>query len=137
MASTMEKHIKFIAFIFLILCMSCQKTQTEDDSPEYIVFAHEILNTLAHEMEKEYGLHCIGNGGGMPHDVEELSVNFIAYQRASIDEARELEVKVTERFLEIINSHKNIRPFLREYPFTVHRAEVSIAFNRKDNTRYS
>ncbi|NGX40129.1 MAG: hypothetical protein KR126chlam1_01470, partial [Chlamydiae bacterium] len=37
-------------------------------------------------------------------------------------------VKITEKFLDEINSNKEVRPFLREYPFEPPRANVSISF---------
>ena len=75
-------------------------------------------------------------GGGMPHDVEEIFLNFIAYQRATIEQARKLEVEVTEKLLKRVNEHEKIRPFLREYPFKAGRIGIMIAFEKSENTNY-
>ncbi|MEI6241849.1 MAG: hypothetical protein WCP39_00395 [Chlamydiota bacterium] len=108
----------------------------KEETVDYEVFVNQIIQSFAKEMEKDFELVCIGNGGKMPHDVEEISVKFIAYRRATIEQARELEVNATETFLRMINAHEKIRPFLREYPFKVNRAEVSIAFRKNDNSAY-
>ena len=79
-------------------------------------------------MYKDYGFECGASGGRMPYDVEEISVSLVAYQSATIEQARELEIKATERFAQIINAHEKIRPFLREYPFPSCRVDVSISF---------
>lgn len=73
----------------------------------------------------------------MPYDIEGIELGFMAYQRAIVEEARNLEVLVTEAFLQAINSHKKIRPYLREYPFPASRTNVTISFNKPDNRRYS
>lgn len=105
--------------------------------PEYLKYVKEISRQFEKEIKKEYGLLCIGSGGSMPHDVEEIEIDCISYQNTSIEKARDLEVKATEKLLTIINNNKNLRPFLREYPFKHARAKVSIAFRKKDNTRFT
>lgn len=95
---------------------------------EYVQYVHEIINEFRTEMANDYNLICIGRGGQMPYDVEIIDVEFHAPRRATIEEARELEVKATQRLLSKINQHAKIRPFLREYPFTSSRVEISITF---------
>jgi hypothetical protein len=79
-------------------------------------------------MYKEHGLECGASGGRMPYDVEEISVSLAANHTATVEQARELVIKTTERFAQIINAHEKIRPFLREYPFPSNRVDVSISF---------
>jgi hypothetical protein len=105
-------------------------------SAPYVKYVDELTQSFANEMKKEFGLVCIGNGGGMPDDVEEIQVIFTAYKKVSIGEARKLEVAATERFLKIINDHEKIRPYLREFPFTPKRVQVCISFNKKNDTYY-
>jgi hypothetical protein len=103
----------------------------------YSKYAMEIIRSFAEEMEKEYGFICVGYGGVRPKDVETISVTFNAYQRATIDEACALEVQATEKLLHLINSHPKIRPYLREYPFTAPRAQISISFYQPDGRPYT
>jgi hypothetical protein len=101
----------------------------EYESPIYTQYVAEVTSSFLKEIRKEYGLQCGASGGSMPHDVEEISVSLTAYQHATIEQARELEVKATERFVQIINAHEKIRPFLREVPFPPGRACISIFFD--------
>ncbi len=107
------------------------KEDESHDSPIYTQYVAEITSAFVKEMYKEYGLACGASGGEMPYDVEEILVQFAAYRSATIEQARELEVKATERLAQIINAHEKIRPFLREYPFPPGRAYVSISFRKK------
>ena len=124
----MVKQDNIFIIILVILFMGVPMNAKEYESPVYTQYVAEIIRTFSKQMNKEFGLICTASGGGMPHDVEEIHVQFEANQSATIEEARELEVKVTERFVQIINAHEKIRPFLREYPFPSNRADVAIAF---------
>ena len=135
---TLGRIVKlFTIFLFLGGSMGVKAQAHENGSAPYVKYANEIIRSFTDEMNKEYGVVCIGSGGGMPYDVEEITVEFISYQKATIEQARELEVKATERLLKIINGHEKIRPFLREYLFKANRAEVAISFRNKDNDFYS
>ena len=46
----------------------------------------------------------------------------------NLEEAQELEVKMTERFLQMINSDEKLRPFLKEAPFSAQRAPICVTF---------
>ena len=80
---------------------------------------NEVVDVLEKEMKEQFGLRCTGQGGSMPYDIQEISVRFVCRQQVTVEEARELEIRVTERFVEIINSHEAIRPFLRDYPWII------------------
>jgi len=97
-------------------------------SPEYLKYVNEIVNEFEEEMKKEYGLHCCSSGGAMPHDVQEISVGFQIRKKPTLEEAREMEVTAVKKLLHLVNNHKKIRPFLREYPFGPDRVGVSITF---------
>jgi hypothetical protein len=108
----------------------------EEDHPAYTKYVAEITNAFAKQIKTEYGLECESSGGSMPYDVEIISIKFAAYQRATISEARELEIQITEQFVKTINSHEKIRPFLREFPFPASRTRVGISFLKQNNTPY-
>jgi len=125
-------------FLFLsILTLFFSGKKNNDEIPAYETYVNQLINSFAKEIKKEFGLICIGDGGQMPYDVEAVSIKFAAYCYPSIEKARELEVKITERFINAINSNEKIRPYLREYPFKADRAEVAISFYTKDNSRYT
>jgi hypothetical protein len=125
--------VKLITILFTIFGWS---VETKKPAEDYEVYVNQVLREFALEMKKEYGLTCIGDRSRMPYEVSEIEVLFIAKRNATIEEARELEIKTTERFVEVINAHEKIRPFLEEYPFGANRAKVSISF-KKENGRYA
>lgn len=131
----MEKLAKLLLKCFLVFLMSSfVPPHKENKSEDYEVYVNEIVNTFSKEMKKEFGLICIGSGGRMPKNVKQIDVLFITYRKATVEEARVLEVKATEKLLQAINSHQKIRPFLEEYPFQANRARISIAFREPDNS---
>jgi hypothetical protein len=89
------------------------------------------------QMERELGLVCVGTGGEMARDIQSITLKFVSHQRVTIDEACALEVEVIEKFLEAINRDKEIRPYLREYPFTAPRANISISFTQPNGEPYT
>ncbi len=107
--------------------------ETKKSAEDYEIYVNQILRDFAREMNQEYGLICTGDRSRMPYEVSEIEVIFVAKQTATIEEARELEIKTTERFIEVINAHEKIRPFLEEYPFGSNRAKVFISFRKEDN----
>ncbi len=117
--------------------MGIQLHASEDDSTPYIKYAKEIMNPFIEECEKKYHLDCIGTGGRFAQNVSEIEISFIAYRKGTIEEARTLEVTMTEKILAQINTHEKIRPFLNTYPFDVKDIKISIAFQKKDNSCYT
>ncbi len=97
---------------------------------------NEVVDLLEKEMKEQFGLRCIGQGGSMPYDIQEIGVRFLGHQQVSVEEARELEIRAVERFVEIINAHEGIRPFLRDYPWDYRRARVMIAFHDERGNDY-
>ena len=131
----MEKKMNKM-IIFVLLLSHWNLCANEDKPSMHVKYVNEIIHSFAEDMERELELVCIGSGGSMPYDVESISMKFNTYQRATIDQACELEVKATEKLLKAINSHPKIRPYLRVYPFTAPRAEVAISFYKSNGTPY-
>ncbi len=64
----------------------------------------------------------------MHYEIEEIGIGFLLQQQTSIEEARELEIRATERLVELINVNESIKPYLRDPPWNQNRARVVIAF---------
>ncbi len=126
-----------IIFSVLFLLLGMKPINAVYVPAPYLKYVSEITKSTGAEMQKEFDLVYIGGGGRMPNDVEEIELNFIAYRKGTIKEAREIEVKGTEKLVKKINEHEKLRPYLREYPVKADRAYISVAFRKKDNTRYS
>ncbi|MES2345293.1 MAG: hypothetical protein V4494_05085 [Chlamydiota bacterium] len=126
---------KFLAFLTFTGCYSAQSYGDIDHST-YGKYVEEVISGFAKEMQK-HGYRCILDGGGMPYDVRELDIGFMVYQKGSIELGREKIVFLTKNFLEAINSHERIRPYLREYPFPESRVHVTLSFCKPDNFAYA
>jgi len=124
----MLRHVNFLSVIALIFIVSVKMNAKESKSPDYTEYVAEVTSSFLKQTYKEYGFECGASGGQMPYDIEEISIQLVAYRSATIEQARELEITLTERFAEIINTHEKIRPFLREYPFPPSRVDVAISF---------
>jgi hypothetical protein len=120
----------FFAFILIAFTGEKVNAEEEDESPIYTQYVGEVTSTFLKQVYKEFGIECGGSGGSMPYDVEEISVQLSAYRSATVEEARELEVMLTEKFVQIINAHEKLRPFLREYPFPSGRARIALSFEK-------
>jgi len=133
----LKKLGKIIFAFFVISTLFGFKMQ--DSKPiksiDYVVFVKEVTNSFIKQIEKEYGFRCCGSGGSMPFDIMSITIKLISHKIVTMDEARELEVNLIEKFLKIINSHEKIRPYLREYPFPASRADIMISFRNKNNRR--
>ena len=99
-------------------------------------YVNEVIREFKQVAAGEFGVQAVGSGAGMPFDVESISVSLSVYKKGVIEEARELMVRLTERFVEIINKHEKLRPYLREYPFTHLRAEVSFSYCDSNGLKY-
>jgi hypothetical protein len=75
----------------------------------------------------QYGLNCYASGGSFAYDIQSISLSFMSDKVLEIDEARHLEIATIEDLLFEINSDTRIRPYLREYPFTPDRINISLA----------
>ena len=111
-----------------------------EETKPYLKYADQIIHAFEKECAKEfkkYKLRSVGSGGGMANDVEEIGVMFFAYRPATVEEARALEVDLTEKLLKKINENEKIRPYLREYPFKPNRARVSVSFHKPNSSVYT
>jgi len=137
MEEKMHRHVKLILSTFVLLVLAVQLNAKESNPNEYLKYVNEITNSFVREMEKEWkDLYCIGSGGRMPHNVEEIEVLFVVNRKVDVEEARKIEVYGIQKLLNKINSHKKIRPFLKEYPFNTSRVDVSLSFQTKNSEYY-
>ncbi len=121
-----KTNVKFFTAMFL--CIS--KFAAANDTSTYECYVNEITSSFIKEIEKEFGISCCATGGSMPHDVVEIQVDFNCYKQVTLEEARELVIKVTEILRERINEHEKIRPYLRDYPCKSQTAHVMISFHK-------
>lgn len=134
---TLENVKKIICFILIFIIREQLSASEKDDDVPYIRYAKEIMTPFIQKCEREYNLDCIGTGGKFSKNVAGININFIAYRKGTLEEARTLEVNMIETLLTQVNDHEKIRPFLAECPFKSKDINISIAFRKNDNSCYS
>jgi len=130
-----------IPFLFLISVLSfnflsAEKKYTEEEHRLKERCVYEIVNLFNKEVYEKYRLSCSGVGGSMPYDITKIGVRLDTNRKISIEEARELQVRSTERLVEMINASEKIRPYLIEYPWTSSRVEIAISSSKDDGSCY-
>ena len=97
------------------------------EPPYYSKLAKQLVKAHIAEMQKE-GFRACMTGGGMMHDVKNISVGFDVQATPTIDEVRVLFVRGVERLLRRVNEDSRIRPYLHNYPFTVANLTYDLSF---------
>ncbi|MBA2369935.1 MAG: hypothetical protein H0V82_13105 [Candidatus Protochlamydia sp.] len=99
-----------------------------DASEEYNNYIYEIERSFAAQMHNEFDLRWQGDLSKIRGKIEEIGMSFITYRRATVDEARALELLVIDKFVQAINAHDKIQPYLDITPFSFKRVSISISF---------
>lgn len=104
----------------------------EDD---YDTMAYRVMNTYSDKIEKPLGVKLIATGGGMASDLHMLELVYEGQQHFNVEQARHLYITVMEGFLKAINSYRQIRPWLHEYPYTSKNVRMRITFHDANGER--
>lgn len=122
-----------INFIFSNFTLSQERTRFKDIDNQYesySVLCNVAIKRAVEIIEKKSDLICISSGGSMPYDLQSISLDFMSSALMTMDEARKLHVLITEEIVAAINADENVRPYLRVYPFTPIRCEISLSFEK-------
>lgn len=95
----------------------------------------KLLNSFSDQQKAANNLRMIGVGGAMPQEVQEVSLHFITHKQLTLEQARRLYISVVQDLLARVNSNSEIRPFLKDYPFTCHNVDLLISFKTPEGQR--
>ena len=124
-------RLLIILLIPLIVSMLLSSIAPYDFREDALKMRSEYANKVA----KEKKLSVSGSGQGYSDAVEELIISFDSKTLLTLPEARKLYVEIVEGFIQKVNSNKNIRPFLLEYPFTADNASIKLSFIDKNHPK--
>jgi hypothetical protein len=96
----------------------------------------QLQYKFAEDMYKKWGFKCADIGGKMVDGIEQVAFNFVLFKRATLEEARIWEIKLTEELLRRINSNPKLRPYLKNYPFQAKNTQIKIEFWDKEKEYY-
>lgn len=97
----------------------------------------DIEKKIIQRAYKELQVTACGAGGSCPFDIESVSISFVVKEKGSLYKARKLMIKIREMYLDVINKHEKIRPYLRNYPFLIDDIEVSLSFSDPKSSKPS
>ena len=128
-----------ISFILLVSC-ACNREGRHIITPKELnemkradIIADRLTDNFSKKMYENKGLVTIGTGGGGPGKLRMLAVDFECYQEMNISHARKLLLECVDGFLVEINKNPELKPFLREFPFTFKNVCIDIVFVKKDD----
>lgn len=99
---------------------------------EYGSYLEEIRETFGRKMFEEFSLIPQGGSGKMHEKVEVIGMGFTAHRRATIEEARALQLILMNRFVQEVNRHEKIQPFLEINPITYKRICIEISYTGRN-----
>ncbi|NNM43194.1 MAG: hypothetical protein HKM07_02500 [Chlamydiae bacterium] len=103
-------------------------------SENYEQIADTITTETAKKLQKEKGLILAGTGGRMMNDIQMMMIGLTFSHEVTVEEARELLIYSTEKYLLEINNNEKIRLYLHEYPLTAKNIEIEIFFRNPDGS---
>ncbi len=99
------------------------------------IIAKKITDDVAKKLLAEHNLHLIGTGAQMMNEIEMLGVSFDYFNELDISTGRRLLVHCLQAYLQEINENKEIRKYLKNYPFTVNNIELRIWIKKPDGSQ--
>lgn len=93
---------------------------------DYADIARDIRAKVGNKLAKKHHMDLIGIGGGMMKSVYMIGLSFQIRHPLDRNEARERIIDCVEELLTTINANEEIRPFLKNYPFTTKNVQVAI-----------
>src|SRR5690606_25136608 len=107
--------------------------KTNYQEPDYAKTARGIITKVTQEIEKKENIQLIGTGSGMMHNVNMLSLSFVSDRTLSVDESRTVMTSCVQILLDAVNSSKELRPYLSNYPFEAKNIKIMIIFREKED----
>ncbi len=121
-----------VVILFISLC-SCRR----EKQPEYIVLVDKMTVEFSANLFQEEGLYLSNYGGGLMDNIKMVSLGYHIKRHATVEEARELFIKYSQKLLQRINEDEKMRPFLNQYPFTEKDIRFRLSFVQKNNRPFT
>lgn len=88
---------------------------------------HKIINDKANLLSKRYKLNVMGDIVGMPNGVvKKIGISFQSVGSLTKEQGRKILLETAQELLLATNSNVQLRPYLKNYPFTCENVEVAI-----------
>jgi hypothetical protein len=127
----MKKLCSLIRIFVCIFPFFIFGSQREDDSP-HIKIAGKLMKKVSTKLEKKYKFKLVGVKQAMLRCVNLMGFRFQIFRAVEKKEARAMVVDCLQEFLKEVNENKEIRPYLKNYPFDIKDLEVIIFIGTPD-----
>jgi hypothetical protein len=97
--------------------------------------AYEIREKVGKKLAEKHKMAVVAITDGMMDCVYLVGINFQMYRPMDRDEVRYRLVDCVEELLKAINEDEEIRPFLKNYPFTTNNIKIAIFMSDPDGRR--
>lgn len=118
----------FVKSLLFVVALSCWNNQVCGECGKY---REELEATFIEEMKRE-GFVWVEAAREESIEACRFGMGFALEQKGSVELARKKVVFLTEAFLDAINCHEKIRPYLREYPFKRSDVEMTLSFEGQE-----
>ena len=71
------------------------------------------------------------------NNIEMVSLGYHIKRHATVEEARELFIKYSQKLLQRINEDEKMRPFLNQYPFTEKDIRFGLSFVQQNKKEFT
>jgi hypothetical protein len=99
----------------------------------HVQLSHKISRPFAKRIAKKYGMNGSGGGGAFINTINEVCFFFDTKRSISINECRREYVEMLTEILCLYNHNEEVRPHLRNYPFTAKNINIFIIYNDDPN----
>lgn len=122
----------YILTVFLML-LSLSNGCMAQDREDYGFLTNEIVGNYSQDLKRYTGLRVRGYGGSMASEVKKVIIRYLGDQELDVPEARRLFIYVMNGLLANFNASTEIRPYLRDYPFTWKNIDMNLAFEDEND----
>lgn len=122
--------MKIYFYLLFLLFTGCMSSRTD-----YSDIMHKIMYEYVQEVCRDGSFVANVSGGGMMGDIQRVALGFEAVQNVDVMQARNLLVQKEEQFLALVNSNREVRPFLHTFPFVAKDFRLSFSFIKPDGSR--
>jgi hypothetical protein len=126
---TLKACIPIILILIGLLTISLSMDRKMDQGlSEHGKMLYSFVAKTGNKLEKKYGMSPCGIGGGAKEDgIWLMALSFDRYGDPLTEaEARKLIINCVDDFLEAVNNDEQLKPFLKEYPFTAKNLDLTI-----------
>ena len=95
----MTTRLLTIVCVFLFISTAQGEYMIESLYSAQELLANKVSNKIANDLSNQYDIYFSGIGGDVKDDIKKLSLSFDCYRELTIEEARELLVSCSQKYL--------------------------------------